>query len=150
MDEFDSPPVVVFRLTDGLPVVPVRITVVDNELVIPAILRPDLPVSRIAPQWAEAVEMSNGAAMLACVFSGYDEAARGWGPSQMLTPDFDDSLSDRPIGGFLFGQDTVGGFLLGQDFLENVMLMFVGPARLFILGKPPEAEGSADGEDDDS
>lgn len=126
-DEAEDDDPLIFRYGAGSgepPFVPVRLDVVGSVQIVLAHVRPELPVSSIAAQWANALDLSHGAAVLAQLVTRNDEQAEGWGPCEMLTPAVDDEL-DAAI-----TFEGLGGFLLGRDFLRFVWVTFIGPAGL--------------------
>jgi hypothetical protein len=125
-DEDEAEPLVL-RRTDGLPIVPLNLDVVGSTQIVPALLRPDLNVSRIAPIWASGLELSHGAAVLAQLATRYDDAAALWGPCQMITPVIDPALDEA------LAEEGVGGVMLGNDLLQHVWLTLVGPAGLIVV-----------------
>ena len=116
--------------TGTLPLVPAHLDVVGTTQIVPAILRPDLTVTVLAAQWAEALGLSRGAAVLVQLATRNDDQAEFWGPCEMITPEVDDALDAEVT------EDAVGGLLLGQDFLQSVIVTLLGPARLIVLLKP--------------
>lgn len=113
-------------------VVQTQLDVVDSTQIVPAILRPDLPVSVIAAQWALALGLSEGAAVLAQIATANDADAELWGPCELLTPQISPAL-DKEL-----GDDFVGGLLLGQDFLKSLIVTLLGPASLIVLLRPTD------------
>jgi len=100
--------------------------------IVPAILRPDLAVTVLARQWAEALGLSRGAGVLVQIATRDDDAAELWGPCERITPEVSDDLDEE------VSSDAVGGLLLGQDFLQSVIVTLLGPARLIVLLRPTE------------
>jgi hypothetical protein len=115
-----------------LPVVSVHLTVVDSTQIVPGILRPDLPTTIIAAQWAAALNLSRGGGVLVQLATRGDDQAELRGPCELTTPEVDDALDEA------ITDDAIGGLLLGQDFLQSVVVSLLGPARLVVILSPPE------------
>lgn len=113
-------------------VVQIQLDFVGSTQIVPAILRPDLPVSVIAAQWAASLGLSEGAAVLVQIATSNDAQAELWGPCELLTPQVSHTL-DQEV-----GEDFVGGLLLGQDFLKSLIVTLLGPASLIVLLRPTD------------
>ncbi len=131
-EQEDQPLLVRYEGRGTTPLAWVHLDVAGGTQIVPAILRPDLPVTVIASQWAEALGLSEGAAVLAQIATGGDDSAEQWGPCEYITPNVSKDLDDE------IGDDAVGGLLLGQDFLQEIIVTLLGPARLMILLTPTE------------
>jgi hypothetical protein len=116
-------------------VVPVRLDVVGDAQIVLGYVRPDLPKSRIAGQWAAALEFSPGSGMLAQLVTRPDDRAEEWGPCEMVWPEVDDALDDE------ITDEGLGGFLLGWDLLQKVVITFVGPEGFLAFTLPITPEG---------
>jgi len=121
--------------TGGLPVVSLHLDVASvGTQIVNAILRPDLAVTHIAEQWRSAVELSEGAAVLAQLATSSDAGAQLWGPCEMITPTIEPAL-DAEIDPLT----AIGGLLLGRDLLGSLVVMFIGPLeRVAIITRDPE------------
>lgn len=119
-----------FRVIE-IPIVPVHLAVVGNTQIIPAVPRPDIPVTRIAAQWASGLELSAGGAAMAQIATGYDESAELWGPCEFVTPIVDASLDET------IDDETRGGLQVGRDLLGSLTITFAGPAGLLMLTRSP-------------
>lgn len=112
--------------------VPLRLTVVGNEQIVLAEIHPELPVSRIAAQWASALDLSHGASVVAHLVSGAGDDAEEWGPGEMLTPEVDAELD------YEITDEGSGGFLLGRDFLRLLWVVFLGPVGVVVFMRSPD------------
>lgn len=133
-EEFEEEQPLVLRYEDAgtAPVVWVHLDVAGGTQIVPATIRPDLAVTTIASQWAEALGLSRGGGVLAQIATRADEAAELWGPCERITPEVSQAL-DSDI-----GEDAVGGLLLGQDFLQAIIVTLLGPSRLMVLLRPTD------------
>jgi hypothetical protein len=134
-DEFEDeeqPLLIRYEGPDTTPLAWIHLDVAGGTQIVPAILRPDLPVTVIASQWAEALGLSQGAGVLAQIATRGDDSGEKWGPCERITPKVSEDLNDA------IGDDAVGGLLLGQDFLQAIIVTLLGPARLMVLLKPTE------------
>lgn len=131
-EQEDQPLLVRYEGPGTTPLAWVHLDVAGGTQIVPAILRPDLPITVIALQWAEALGLSHGAAVLAQIVTGGDDSAEKWGPCEYITPNVSKDLDDE------IGDDAVGGLLIGQDFLQAIIVTLLGPARLMILLTPTE------------
>jgi hypothetical protein len=134
-DEFEEeerPLVLRYEGPEKTPLVWVHLDVAGGTQIVPAIVRPDLPITVIASQWAEGLGLSRGAAVLAQIATGGDDTAEQWGPCEYITPEVSEALDGE------IREDAVGGLLLGQDFLQAIIVNLLGPARLMVLLTPTE------------
>lgn len=113
------------------PVAFVHLDIVGTTQIVRAILRPDLPTSVIAAQWAAALELSAGAGVMAQLATRDDEGAELWGPAELITPEVDNALDDQ------IDDDGTGGFLVGHDLLEDLWITYVGPVRIVLMAVSP-------------
>jgi hypothetical protein len=96
-DEFEDeeqPLLIRYEGPDTTPLAWVHLDVAGGTQIVPAILRPDLPVTVIASQWAEALGLSQGAGVLAQIATGGDDSAEKWGPCERITPKVSEDLND--------------------------------------------------------
>lgn len=131
-DDSETEPPLLLRFSgEGgtVPAAPVHLDCVGSTQIVPGILRPDVPITHMASQWADALDLSTGAAVLAQLATRDDELAAHWGPCEMITPVIDPEMS--------VGRDLLGGLLLGQDFLESVWVTYIGPAGLIAITRSP-------------
>lgn len=122
----------IFRFDEsrGIPIVPVHLDVAGGTQIVPAILRPDLLVTTMASQWADALGLSHGAGLLVQLATRYDDSGETWGPCERLTPLVDPDLDAR------IDETTMsGGFLLGQDFLGEIATLILGPVQLVVISR---------------
>jgi hypothetical protein len=137
-DTGDEVPLIFRYDGDEPPWVPVRLDVVGFDQIVLASLRPDLPKTVIAEQWAEALNLSRGSAMLAQLVTRTDAEAENWGPCDMVfpevSPELDDAITD----------DGVGGLLLGWDFLKQVTLTYLGPLAIIAFTQAVEGGEAPD------
>jgi hypothetical protein len=129
--EEEQPLVVRFGGPEGAtPQVPIHLTVVGSTQIVTGVVRPDLRVSRMAAQWASALDLSIGAGVVAQLATGLGPEAELWGPGELITPEVDPSLDENVT------DDMSGGFLVGQDFLHTVWMTVVGPHQLLAFTRP--------------
>lgn len=117
-DDEEEP--LILRWTDGPSLhVPAHLDVAGMDQIVEGSIRPDLERTVISKQWASALELSPGADALVQLVTEHGEAGIAWGPCKRVTPTISPELDER------ITDRGVGGFLLGNDFLDGIWITTV-------------------------